>query len=271
MHTRPQASGFNASLVSDAAIGVDVGTAASRAAGVPLVVRLNTSGPAGRARLHTRALIVALGAESKWLGVPGEHEHRGGGVSSCATCDGFLFRDQPVLVVGGGDSAMEEALVLARTSSHVTLVARGPKLRASHALAARVLEHPKIAVRYHTTVERFDGDGGRLTHALLRTPAADGAESTSAKLAVGAAFIAIGHAPNTALLQGAVQLRDDGYIDMGASGRSSRTSRAGIFAAGDVADPVYRQAITSAGSGAMAALDAERWLSEGGGGAAGVL
>jgi len=254
-----QAAGFSATLVHDAAVGLE----APAAAGGPFTVRLNgTDAP-----LHARALIVALGAASRWLGVSGEQEYRGGGVSSCATCDGFLYRDQPVLVVGGGDSAMEEALVLARTSSHVTLVHRRDKLRASRILADRVLAHPKIHVRLQCGVVRFEGDSsGRLTHAWLATADAEGiidtADASSTRLPVSAAFVAIGHRPNTALLDGVVALRSDGYIDMQWSERSSRTSHPGIFAAGDVADPSYRQAITSAGSGAIAALDAERWLSE---------
>lgn len=214
-----------------------------------------------------RSLARVLGR----LGIDGEHAHRGGGVSSCATCDGFLYRDQQVLVVGGGDTAMEEALVLARTSSSVTLVHRGAKFRASHALASRVLSHSKIKVRYHTTVSRFGGDSaGRLTHAMLSTSdgggGGAGARRTESRIDVAAAFIAIGHQPNTAMLRGSVRLRPDGYVDMADSGRTARTSCAGIFAAGDVADPYYRQAVTSAGSGATAALDAERWLSEGAGG-----
>lgn len=253
---RTQAAGFNATVVSDVAVGLDTTTR-------PFRVRLNATAP-----LHSRAVIVALGAESKWLGVDGEYEYRGGGVSSCATCDGFLFRDKPVLVVGGGDSAMEEALVLARTSSHVTLVHRGAKLRASHAMAARVLGHPKITVRYHMTVSSFGGTAdengaNQLSHVSLLNHASGAPEI----IHVAAAFIAIGHQPNTAMLRGSVKLRDDGYIDMSSSGRSMHTSCAGLFAAGDVADPYYRQAVTSAGSGAAAALDVERWLSEGGGGA----
>lgn len=254
-----QAAGFSATLVHDAAVGLE----APATTGGPFAVRLNGT----EAPLHTRALIVALGAESKWLGVPGEYAYRGGGVSSCATCDGFLYRDQPVLVVGGGDSAMEEALLLARTSSHVTLVHRRDKLRASRILADRVLAHPKIEVRLQCGVVRFEGDSsGRLTHAWLAIADAEGivdtADASSTRLPVSAAFVAIGHRPNTAMLDGVVALRSDGYIDMQWSERSSRTSHPGIFAAGDVADPIYRQAITSAGSGAMAALDAERWLSE---------
>jgi len=250
---RSQAAGFNATVIADAAISIDATTH-------PLTVTLNAS---SATPIHSLALIVALGAQSKWLGVQGEHAHRGGGVSSCATCDGFLYRSRPVLVIGGGDTAMEEALVLARTSSSVTVAVRADKLRASHALASRVLAHDKITLRYRTTVESFVGDGATLTHAMLRTDGKDGKDGRLTKLEVAAAFVAIGHQPNTAMLDGVVALRADGYIDVSMSGRSSRTSHPAIFAAGDVADPTYRQAITSAGSGAQAALDCERWLSEG--------
>mmetsp|Transcript_1279 Transcript_1279/g.3276 ORF Transcript_1279/g.3276 Transcript_1279/m.3276 type:complete len:163 (+) Transcript_1279:247-735(+) len=155
---------------------------------------------------------------------------------------------------------MEDALVLARTSASVTIIHRRDRFRASHALASRVLAHPAIRVRWNATVARFGGNPtAGLTHLVLQD-----AEGTSARLDVGAAFVAIGHDPNTALFRGQIELTEGGYLDMAASGRSSRTSRPGVFACGDVADPTYRQAITSAGSGAMAALDAERWLSEGG-------
>merc|ERR1712160_43625 len=177
--------------------------------------------------LRTHALIIATGADSRWLGVPGEHDFRGGGVSSCATCDGFLFRDQDVVVIGGGDTAMEDALVLARTSSTVTVIHRRDTFRASHVLATRVLEHPKITVRWNSTVENFGGQpdeegNPQLTHVTIKNKISGEIE----KIVVGAAFVAVGHTPKTTI--------------------------EGVFAAGDVSDKVYRQAVTSAGTGAMA-------------------
>ncbi len=231
----------------------------------------------GSSVIEAHALIVATGADSRWLGVAGEWEFRGGGVSTCATCDGFLFRDKPVVVVGGGDTAMEDALVLARTSSSVTVVHRRGSFRASHALAQRVLGHEKITVLWHTTVNAFLGDPPqgeegdedyrpwpKLTGVeVVTTDPLTGEAGAPAVLEVAAAFVAIGHEPNTQLFKdSAVAMQDDGYL-LTYNG-STATSVAGVYAAGDVADHVYRQAITSAGSGAMASLDAERWLSSNG-------
>ena len=245
---RRQASAFNASLVADTAVSVDL-------SGRPYKLKLNASA----ATVFASAVIIATGADARWLGVEGEYAYRGVGVSSCATCDGFLYRGQHVLVVGGGDAAMEDALVLARTSASVTIVHRRDAFRASHILARRVLDHGSIRVRWSTTVDSFGGEAGRgLTHVMLRRDGATQAE----RVDVGAAFVAIGHEPNTDLFRGQIDTTPGGYLDMSQSGRSARTSKPGVFACGDVADPTYRQAITSAASGAMAALDAERWLSE---------
>eukprot|EP00946_MAST-07B_sp_MAST-7B-sp1_P001132 g1132.t1 len=214
------------------------------------------------ATIKTHTVIMATGADSRWLGAEGEYEFRGGGVSSCATCDGFLFRDKPVVVIGGGDTAMEDAMVLSRTSSKVTVIHRRDSFRASHILAKRVLENPKVDVKWNTTVEAFLGkftkDGEPLlTHVRIR----DKNTGSVVKFQADGAFVAIGHDPNTKVLDsGDINMDEGGYIITQAD--SCRTSVPGIFAAGDVADRVYRQAITSAGSGAMAALDAERWLSE---------
>lgn len=226
------------------------------------------------ANISAHAIIVATGANARWLGVEGEAEFRGGGVSSCATCDGFLFRDRDVAVVGGGDAAMEDALVLARTSSSVTVVHRRDKFRASHALAERVLNHPKIRVRWNTTIRSFEGelveretpDSVELIAQLRRVNLDDAATSQPLeKLDVAACFIAIGHDPNTGWLGNQLKIDDLGYLELG-DRRDKRfateLSIPGVFAAGDVADKQYRQAITSAGTGAMAALDAERYLSE---------
>lgn len=218
----------------------------------------------GVVRAHT--VILATGADSRWLGVEGEWDYRGHGVSSCAACDGYLFKDRSCAVIGGGDTAMEEALMLARICSEVELVHRRGEFRASLVLQQRVLANPKIRVRWHAQVARFGGKTTEaegelqkaLTHLELRDPRDPQAELS--RLDVDAAFIAIGHDPNTRFVQGQVDMDDNNYVVI--PDRSTRTSVPGIFAAGDVADHVYRQAITSAGSGAMAALDAERYLSE---------
>jgi thioredoxin reductase (NADPH) len=208
-------------------------------------------------------LIVATGADSNWLDVPGEYEFRGKGISSCATCDGFLFRDRPVVVIGGGDTAMEDALVLARTSSSVTVIHRRDKFRASRVLQQRVLTHSKITVRWNSQVKEFTAadtamdDGSYAVGHVVVTDTQNGDESS---IDCDAAFVAIGHSPNTEFLKGELEMDENNYLKV--TPGSSHTSVEGVFAAGDVHDHVYRQAITSAGSGAMAALDAERWLSE---------
>jgi len=266
---RNQAIQFGAVFEAETVLRID----ASRR---PLRVYTNSS------TIETHAVVLATGAESNWLGIPGEYEMRGGGVSSCATCDGNIFRGKDVLVVGGGDTAMEEALVLARTSKSVTLVHRRDAFRASKILAQRVVEHPTIRIVWNTVVEKIlgevlipdDSDGDSdddsenvdldddqkyVTGALLKNTVT-GEESTVDAAAV---FVAIGHTPTTSFLGDIVEFDRDhpGYVVTPIE-RSTQTSVAGIFAAGDVSDPVYRQAVTSAGSGAAAALDAERWLSE---------
>lgn len=319
-----QAAEFGAFFEQDAVVSVDF---KSR----PFVLKTNQS------TIRAHSVVLATGAESRWLGVPGEWDFRGGGVSACATCDGFMYADKPVLVIGGGDTAMEDALVLARTSSSVTLVHRRKAFRASHVLAERVLSHEKIRVLWDSQVVAFEGRRVRVLPSgltleldeqgqpreedlsklrvkellerldqagvqrsssvkdkdelvrMLRAALADslaaadsapdsGAEPVPAEernlltrvrirtgdetqvLEVAGAFVAIGHDPNTQFLRGHLEMHDDGYLLAAQS--ATRTSIPGVFAAGDVADRVYRQAITSAGSGAAAALDAERWLSE---------
>merc|ERR1719387_2052408 len=218
------------------------------------------------ANISAHSLIVATGADSRWLGVDGESTYRGGGVSSCATCDGFLFRDMDVAVVGGGDTAMEDALVLARTSKSVTVVHRRDAFWASRALADRVAQHPKIRIRWNATVESFKGEEVReddvSRQILTRVELKDTSTGDSESLDVRAAFVAIGHDPNTKLFGGLLKTNGQGYLELSGGRFATELSVEGVFAAGDVADPVYRQAITSAGSGAMAALDAERYLSE---------
>jgi len=246
---RKQAFGFETRLVDDLVVSVDLQKK-------PFELSLNNT----QGVVKTNTIIIATGADSRWLGSPGEFKYRGGGVSSCATCDGFLFRDKHVVVIGGGDTAMEDALVLARTSSKVTVVHRRDSFRASKILAERVLNHPLIEVRWNSTLLEFHGETEdskeKLTHVTLKNTKSGEEE----KIEVGAAFVAIGHDPNTKLFKGLLKMDKEGYLEV--EGRSSKTSVDGVFAAGDVADKVYRQAVTSAGTGAMAALDSERWLSE---------
>jgi len=197
-------------------------------------------------------VIVSTGASAQWIGVPGEEKLRGHGVSSCATCDGFFFKEREIVVVGGGDSAMEEALFLTRFASRVTVVHRRDEFRASKIMADRVLHHPKITVRWNTVVDSILGDGS-VTGVRLR----DTITGAVSDLAVEGVFVAIGHTPNTALFTGQLDLDARGYL---LTFKGTATSVPGVFGAGDVVDSTYRQAITAAGMGCQAAMDAERWL-----------
>ena len=212
--------------------------------------------------IHADAVIIATGANAKWLGVPGE-EHlarNGGGVSACAVCDGALphFRNKVLAVVGGGDSAMEEATYLTNFASKVVLIHRRDEFRASKVMADRVLANEKIEVRWNTGVTEVVGDE-EIEKLILE----DTVTGEKSELEVGGFFVAIGHKPNTDFLAGALPLDDAGYLQLPNPGRMA-TSIAGVFAAGDVSDDYYRQAITAAGMGCMAALEAERWLAHGG-------
>lgn len=204
------------------------------------------------------AVIIATGASAKRLQVPGEAEYMGYGISACATCDGFFFRDQHVYVVGGGDTAMEEALFLTRFARRVTLIHRRREFRASKIMQERVRSHPKIDFLLETVVEEFLGeqrDGvRRLTHIRVRNVAT----GESHTLPADGVFVAIGHQPNTELFREFLQMDEQGYIVT--QPRSTHTNIPGVFACGDVQDKIYRQAVTAAGSGCMAAIDAERWL-----------
>ena len=202
------------------------------------------------------ALVIATGAQAKWLGVPGEQELGGKGVSACATCDGFFYRGKKVAVIGGGNTAVEEALYLTNHSDDVTLIHRRDELRAEKILQDRLLKHPKITVLWNKAVESFEGDplAGGLTHLALR----DTVDGSSSDLKVDGAFVAIGHAPATELVKGKLPLDDGGYVVVEPG--TPRTEIPGVFACGDVMDHTYRQAVTAAGTGCMAALDAERFL-----------
>ena len=199
-------------------------------------------------------VILAPGASARWLGVKGEKELQGYGVSACATCDGFFFKEKTVAVVGGGDSAMEEALFLTKFATKVIVIHRRDEFRASQIMQDRVLNHDQIEVMWNKTVEEIKGDGA-VSSVVLK----DTRDESTEEVNLDGVFVAIGHDPNVKFLDGLVELDEKGYIKTGFSTATS-TSVDGIFAAGDVADSVYRQAITAAGSGCQAAIDAERWL-----------
>lgn len=200
-----------------------------------------------------KAVIVSTGATYRQLGIPGEAEYSGHGVSYCATCDGFFFRDKDIVVVGGGDTAIEEALFLTRFGRTVTVVHRRDELRASKIMQDRAFANEKIGFLWDTVLEEVLGTEGKLTSIRLRNVKTDETETRE----VGGLFIAIGHDPATKLFEGQLEMDEAGYlvVDDG-----SKTSVEGVFAGGDCVDHVYRQAITAAGMGCMAAIDAERWL-----------
>ncbi len=200
------------------------------------------------------AVIIATGATATWLGIPGEEKLTGKGVSACATCDGFFFRDQDLIVVGGGDTAMEEALFLTKFASKVIVVHRRDELRASKIMAARAEAHPKIEMRWNSIVTEIHGDD-LVSGATLE----DTVTGETSEIPIDGVFIAIGHKPTTDLFVDKLDLDENGYLVI-ADGVGTRTSVQGVFAAGDVVDHVYRQAVTAAGTGCMAAIDAERWL-----------
>jgi thioredoxin reductase (NADPH) len=207
------------------------------------------------------ALIIATGASAQYLGLESETAFMGKGVSACATCDGFFYRDKPVVVVGGGNTAVEEALYLANICSHVTLVHRRDSLRAEKILQQKLFDREaegKVSIEWNNNLDEVLGDDSGVTGVRLRDN--DGATK---ELAVDGVFIAIGHVPNSEIFAGQLEMKN-GYVvvNTGISGNATQTSVPGVFAAGDIADQVYRQAVTSAGFGCMAALDAERFLDE---------
>jgi len=203
-------------------------------------------------QFQAESVIIATGASSLWLGLPSEDRLRGKGISSCATCDGFFFKDKDIIVVGGGDSAMEEATYLTKFAKKVTIVHRKDAFRASKIMVARALNNPKISVMYNTQVAEFLG-----TEKLSGVKLVDTQTSATRELAIDGAFIAIGHKPNTEVFAGQLELDAKGYI---VPKDETKTSVEGVFVAGDVRDYRYRQAITAAGMGCMAAMDAEKYL-----------
>lgn len=238
---RAQAERFGAEIISGDVTSVDLG-------GAPFTLKV------GDAVEQTKALIISTGASARLLGLPSERTLMGHGVSTCATCDGYFFRDKPIVVVGGGDSALEEATFLTKFASHVTVVHRREELRASKIMQDKAFANEKISFEWDSELADVkDVQEGVVTGVVLRN-----LKSGETKdLAVDGVFIAIGHTPNTSLFTGQLDLNPNGYIEVGTG---SRTSVAGVFACGDVQDHVYRQAITAAGTGCMAAIDAERYL-----------
>ncbi|GAA1790543.1 thioredoxin-disulfide reductase [Luedemannella flava] len=242
---RKQAERFGAELLTDDATRVEL-------AGDVKTVWV------GETAYRARAVILATGSAWRPLGVPGEQELLGHGVSSCATCDGFFFRNQHIAVVGGGDSAMEEATFLTRFAETVTIIHRRDEFRASKIMAERALANPKIKVAWNSLIEEILGEDGAVAGVRLR----DAVTGETRTLDVTGVFVAIGHDPRSELFRGQVDLDESGYVVVDAP--STRTSLTGVFAAGDLVDHTYRQAITAAGTGCAAALDAERYIAAAG-------
>lgn len=236
---RKQAARFGAEFITDNATAVDLSTR-------PFAVQT------GDGAWRARSVIISTGASARMLGVPGERQLLGHGVSTCATCDGFFFRDQELIVVGGGDSAVEEATFLTKFASRVTIVHRRDTLRASKIMQQRAFDNPKVDFIWDSVISEIFGNG-KVAGVRLKN-LKNGEES---ELAVGGVFVAIGHTPNTGLFEGQLEL-NGGYIVT--DGDTTQTSVPGVFAAGDVVDFRYRQAVTAAGMGCMAAIDAERYL-----------
>lgn len=251
---RAQAERFGAEYVTKKAVRVDL-------SGPPFGVwtegdPADGESPASEPTWIADALVVATGARSLMLDLPGERQLLGHGVSTCATCDGFFFRDLDIAVVGGGDSALEEAIFLTKFASTVTIVHRRKELRASKIMQDRAFKNPKIAWRWNSVVTEVMGDSSVTGIHVRDVPTGE-----EAVLEVAGLFVAIGHEPNTALFRGQLDMDANGYLRTGeGAAGATETNLAGVFACGDVQDHVYRQAVTAAGSGCMAAIDAERWL-----------
>lgn len=238
---KKQAERFGTRILEDDIVKVDFSYR-------PFVVKTNNAG------YQSRAVIICTGAKALWLNVPGEREYQGHGVSACATCDGFFFRNKHVIVVGGGDAAMEEANFLTRFADKVSVMHRRNELRASKIMQERALKNPKIEFVWNTEVKEVLGDGKKMTGVRIFNNTTNQIFDFSAD----GLFVAIGHQPNTDLFIGQLELDQKGYIIVKSG--TSKTSIEGVFAGGDVIDPSYRQAVTAAGTGCVAALDAERWL-----------
>lgn len=239
---RKQAARFGTEIVDESVDAVDLKA-------TPKTVRV------GDRTFTARAVIIATGATAKWLGLESEKRFMGKGVSACATCDGFFFRGEDIAVVGGGDTALEEALYLTNFGKSVTLIHRRDAFRASRIMQDRVLAHPKVRVLWDSVVEEVLGDEKKMTALKIRNVKTGAVEEKP----FGGFFIAIGHQPNTSLFTGQLSLDAAGYLVLPDAGKTA-LSLPGVFAAGDVRDPHYRQAVTAAGMGCMAAIEAERWL-----------
>ncbi len=244
MDMRAQAERFGTQFVTEDVVAADLGERP---------FRLET---ASGAEIRAQALIIATGAKPRRLDVPGETELWGSGVSACATCDGFFFKERHVIVVGGGDSAMEEATFLTKFASKVTVVHRRSELRASKIMQERALKNDKIEFIWNATIAEVKGENGQVTSVVLE----DTETGETRDFAAEGLFLAIGHIPNTSLFEGQLDLDEDGYLLV--QEPTTKTKIPGVFASGDVMDHIYRQAVTAAGTGCRAAIDAERFLAE---------
>ena len=243
MQMREQAEKFGADLRMEDVTDMDL-------TGDVKIVRV------GEEEYKGRAVILAMGAAARYLGIPGEQEYLGRGVSSCATCDGFFFRDKPIVVVGGGDSAMEEATFLTKFGSSVTIVHRREEFRASKIMLERARANEKISFILNTAVDEvLAGENGSVEKLKLRNTVT----GETSELETAAMFVAIGHDPRSELVRDQLEVDENGYV---LTGQTTATSIPGVFACGDLVDHRYRQAITAAGSGCSASIDAERWLAE---------
>ncbi len=239
---KKQAERFNTEIVSDDIVEVDFSVR-------PFILKTENK------EYKANSVIICTGAQAVWLGVEGEQKYQGAGVSACATCDGFFFKDQEIIVVGGGDSAMEEANFLTKFASKVTILVRRDELKASKIMQRRSMDNAKISFLWNTEVQEVLGDGNRMTGVKI----INNQTKETSELNAGGLFVAIGHKPNSDIFKGKIDLDEKGYIVVGQG--NTKTSVEGIFAGGDIIDYIYRQAVTAAGTGCMAALDAERYLS----------